>query len=103
MEVILTEWYVLYSDSNARKIVKWNIFKHGAFKKEVDKLLKENLTKDDFSEKLKRLLMYYMWSKSEYEIIVSPWVGRAEDIKIDVYSQVHMNWDRFVDYVWSFR
>ena len=47
--------------------------------------------------------MYYMWSKSEYEIIVSPWVGRAEDIKIDVYSQVHMNWDRFVDYVWSFR
>lgn len=103
MEVIFIEWYVLYSDSNARKIVKWNIFNHGAFRREVDKLLKENLTKDDFSEKLRRLLMYYMWSKSEYEIIVSPWVGRAEDIKIDVYSQVHMNWDRFVDYVWSFR
>lgn len=103
MEVIFIEWYVLYSDSNARKIVKWNIFKHGTFKREVDKLLKENLTKDDFSEKLRRLLMYYMWSKSEYEIIVSPWVGRAEDIKIDIYSQVHMNWDRFVDYVWSFR
>lgn len=103
MEVIFIEWYVLYSDSNARKIVKWNIFKHGTFKREVDKLLKENLTKDDFSEKLRRLLMYYMWSKSEYEIIVSPWVGRAEDIKIDIYSQVHMNWNRFVDYVWSFR
>lgn len=103
MEVILTEWYVLYSDSNARKIVKWNIFNHETFKREVDQLLKENLTKDDFSEKLGRLLMYYMWFKSEYEIIVSPWVGRAEDIKIDVYSQVHMNWDRFVDYVWSFR
>lgn len=103
MEVILTEWYVLYSDSNVRKIVKWNIFNHGTFKREVDKLLKENLTKDDFSEKLRRLLMYYMWSKSEYEIIVSPWVGRAEDIKIDVFSQVHMNWDRFVDYIWSFR
>ena len=72
MEVIFIEWYVLYSDSNARKIVKWNIFKHGTFKREVDKLLKENLTKDDFSEKLRRLLMYYMWSKSEYEIIVSP-------------------------------
>lgn len=101
--MILIEWYVLYSDSNVRKIVKWNIFNHGAFRREVDKLLKENLTKDDFSEKLRRLLMYYMWSKSEYEIIVSPWVGRAEDIKIDIYSQVHMNWDRFVDYVWSFR
>ena len=47
MEVILTEWYVLYSDSNARKIVKWNIFKHGAFRREVDKLLKENLTNDE--------------------------------------------------------
>lgn len=47
--------------------------------------------------------MYYMWSKCEYEIILSPWTGRADDIKIDVYDQIMMNFDKFVDYVWSFK
>lgn len=44
------EWYVYYHDSNAQKIIKWNIFNHGSFKKEVDVLLKEKIDKDDFSE-----------------------------------------------------
>lgn len=47
--------------------------------------------------------MYYMWSKCEYEIILSPWTGRADDIKIDVYDQIMMNWNSFVDYVWSLK
>ena len=47
--------------------------------------------------------MYYMWSKCEYEIILSPLTGRADDIKIDVYDQIMMNFDRFVDYCWSFK
>ena len=102
-EVIIIEWYVYYHDSNAQKIIKWNIFNHGSFKKEVDVLLKEKIDKDDFSEKLKREVMYYFWSKCEYEIILSPWTGRADDIKIDVYDQIMMNFDRFVDYCWSFK
>lgn len=47
--------------------------------------------------------MYYFWSKCEYEIILSPWTGRADDIKIDVYDQIMMNFDSFVDYCWSFK
>ena len=47
--------------------------------------------------------MYYFWSKCEYEIILSPWTGRADDIKIDIYDQIMMNFDRFVGYVWSFK
>ena len=101
--MIIIEWYVYYHDSNSQKIIKWNIFNHGSFKKEVDVLLKEKIDKDDFSEKLKREVMYYFWSKCEYEIILSPWTGRADDIKIDVYDQIIMNFDRFVDYVWSFK
>ena len=97
------EWYVYYHDSNAQKIIKWNIFNHGSFKKEVDVLLKEKIDKDDFSEKLKREVMYYFWSRCEYEIILSPWTGRADDIKIDVYDQIMMNWNSFVDYVWSLK
>ena len=44
-----------------------------------------------------------MWSKCEYEIILSPWTGRADDIKIDIYDQIMMNWNSFVDYVWSLK
>ena len=47
--------------------------------------------------------MYYMWSKSEYELILHPWSGDANDVKIDIYDQVTMNWGSFVDYVWKFR
>lgn len=101
--MICIEWYVYYHDSNKQEIIKWNIFNHGSFKKEVGVLLRERIDKDDFSEKLKREAMYYFWSKCEYEIILSPWTRRADDIKIDVYDQIMMNFDRFVDYCWSFK
>ena len=97
------EWNVYYHDINAQKIIQWNIFKHGSFYKEVDDLLKSELDKEEFIERLRKSLMYYFWSKCEYEILVSPWVGRAGDIKIDIYDQIMMNFDRFVDYVWSFK
>lgn len=97
------EWYVFYHDSNKQEIIKWNIFNHGFFTKEVNKLLKEKLTKEEFSEKLRNKLMYYMWSRAEYEVVITPWVGQAEDEKVDIYDQVRMNWDRFANYVWSFR
>lgn len=101
--MFLIEWYVYYHDSNAQKIIKWNVFNHGTFAEKINKLLQENLSRDEFADGLKKYLMYYMWSKCEYEIILSPWTGRADDIKIDVYDQIMMNFDRFVDYVWSFR
>lgn len=35
--------------------------------------------------------------------ILSPWTGRADDVKIDAYDQIMMNFDRFVDYCWNER
>ena len=89
------EWNVYYHDSNARKIIQWNIFKHGSYD-----LFKSDLNREDFIEQLRKSLMYYFWSKSQYEILVLPWVGEADDIKIDIYNQVMMNWDKFSEYVW---
>lgn len=97
------KWNVYYHDFNAQKIIKWNVFNHGTFKKEVDTLLKEKIDKDGFSEKLKREVMYYFWSKCEYEIILSPWIGRADVTKIDIYDQIMMNFGSFVDYCWLFK
>ena len=101
--MVLIEWYAFYHDINRRKIIKWNIFEHSTFRDKVEDMLKENLTKEEFSAQLKKELMYYMWSKSEYELILHPWIGEANDVKIDIYDQVTMNWGSFVDYVWKFR
>lgn len=37
------------------------------------------------------------WNHCPYKINVSPDVGK----KIDIYSQVMMNWEQFVEYIWS--
>lgn len=60
----------------------------------------------EFKEKLRKELMYWFWSKCEYEIVISPWVGRNKEeaeVKIDIHDQVMLNFNRFVDYCWSFK
>ena len=71
-------------------------------KEEVEKLLHRNLSREDFPGKLKDCLLYYFWAKSEYEILISPRIGDAKDIKVDIFDQVMINFERFVDYVWHF-
>ena len=97
------EWNVFYHDVNKQEIRAFNIFKHSTFNNYVEKHLKECIDKEEFAKKLKSELMYYFWSKSEYEIIISPWCGGRDtkDIKVDIYTQVMNNWDIFLDYVWS--
>ena len=124
-------WNVYREDFNNRAIVKYNIFNHGGFAQDVNKLLKEDITKDEFAEQLKRSLRYYFWGKSESEVVITSWpvyidkteldrlnityeeynnkwghypykINVVPDIgeKIDIYSQVMMNFDIFVDMIW---
>lgn len=95
------EWNVYYDDSTRKKIIKWNIFDHTKFRKDVEELLNQDLSKQDFANNLDRDLMYYFGSKCEYVTSISSWIGISESEKIDIYDQVKMNWDKFVDYVWS--
>ena len=97
------EWNVFYHNVNKQKIETFNIFEHYSFNESVKKILKKCNDKKEFAKELKFELMYYFCSKSEWEIIIFPWCGRLEniDIKVDVYDQVMLNWDVFVDYCWS--
>ena len=99
------EWFVYYHDINAQKIVPFNVFRHAAFLEYVQKHLKKCTERDEFAEKLRKELQYYFWSKSEYELILHPWCGsrNMEEVKIDIYNQVMLNFNIFVDYVWSFK
>lgn len=97
------EWYVFYHDFNADKIIEWNIFNHGTFRKSVKELLTENIEVDVFKERLKSLVLYYFWSKCEYEIIINPMIGKAKDTKVDISKQIMMNFNVFAVYVLQFK
>lgn len=94
-------WYVYRQDFNTNKILPWNIFEHGRLNKDTLDLLKRKIDKETFADAMKSNLMYYFWSKAEYEIILKNWIGRDCEVKIDVYDQVMLNFDKFVDYLWS--
>lgn len=97
------KWYTYYHDWNGRVLKTFNIFNHPSFRKDVEGYLKKYKDKEEFAEKLKSSLMYFYWSKVEWEIVIAPWVRSrdTESIKIDVYDQVMNNWDVFLDYVWN--
>lgn len=117
-------WYVYRHNINKDQIYKYNIFDHGRFSEEVYELIsKRDMTYEEFSEKLRCSLMYYFWCKAEHEIVITsfpPYIDKKEfdrisseesrilsnvrlrcGEKIDIYAQVRMNWDVFVDYVWN--
>jgi hypothetical protein len=96
-------WNVIYYNSNASKITTYNVFDHSYFTEDVKKHLKSCETKEDFAKKLHGSLMYYFWSKCEWEILIMPWGGgsRTVEQKVDVAWQVENNWELFVDYIWS--
>lgn len=94
-------WNVYYHDINKPQIRPLNIFDHGGFAKDVQKLMKtKGLGKDEFAEEVRRDLMYYFWCKSEYEIVMRQWCGTECELKVDIYSQVMLNFDHFIDYLW---
>ena len=77
-----------------------NIFEHGSFREYVKKAARKVQSKEDFAMQLRREVMYYFWSKCEWEVLISPWVGGNDDEerKVDVAWQILNNWDVFVDY-----
>ena len=96
--------YAYYHDSNAKKIRPLNVFDHGGFRRDVEKLLKKkDIDRDAFSKELRSTMMYYFWSKCEYEVIIKEWVGVPAQLHVDIFQQVEMNWNHFVDYLWGLR
>lgn len=97
-------WYVYVEDFNGRMIADYDIFRHGCFAEYVRKAYKKYRNDhDSFCESVRKLLAYYFWSKCEWEVILSAWPpsDKVTQRKIDVYEQVMMNWDVFIEYVWT--
>lgn len=97
-------WNVYVEDFNRKQIGTYNIFNHYSFNEDVKKAYKHH--KDDFhafSQAVKNSLMYYFWSKCEWEVILSDWPPskQFDSLKVSAYDQVMMNWDVFIQYVWK--
>ena len=108
----MLQWNVYYGNFNAKQIEVHNIFNHYGFVEDCKKYAKKYNGKKDpegdfekFSESVRRSLMYYYWSKCEWEIILSGWPqsDRFREEKVDVYDQVMLNWDVFIRYLWENR
>ena len=53
----------------------FNIFDHYSFMESVRKLLKKPMSKEEFSELLRREVLYYYWSKDEWELVITDPLG----------------------------
>ena len=105
MNTIDLEWNVYYEEINSRKILTFNIFEHYAFLKGCAKAA-EQPTILQFATEVKHELMYYFWSKCEWEILLTSWTApedRQSWCKIDVYNQVMLNFEPFINYLWLSR
>lgn len=95
-------WNVYRQNLNADRFDVFNIFDHHSFRENVGRCMKsKTLNKEEFAEAVRKELMYYFWCKSEYELILKNWLAGDIEKKIDIYDQVMLNWDRFIDYLWG--
>ena len=104
------EWNVYIYSINRNKIEPYNIFNHWSFVKDIKKHIKKYKYKDELSEKIKYELLYYFWSKCEWELIIeitednriflNPWVGcrNPEEVRIDVTDDASFDWRSFAEY-----
>lgn len=84
---------------NSKEIEHFNVFDHSSFyeacKEAFDKYKKSY---SEFSEAVRKNAFYYFAFKAEYEVLIKAWCGGTgeEEIKIDIYQQLQMNWKSFI-------
>ena len=102
------KWDVYYYDINRNKISTFNILDHWSFREYTKKAAKKLKTKEEFAEQVRRELLFYYWSKAEWELVVRiednrifliPWCGcrNPEEVKIDVTDDANFDWRGFAE------
>lgn len=96
----MLQWNVFLPSRNGEEISPYNIFDHSGFRRDIRKTAKTVFEHDAFVESVRRDLMYYFWTKCEYEIVICPFGSAPENTrkKVDVFTQVWNNKDAFIWY-----
>ena len=97
------KWNVYRINNSKDKVETFNVFDHFSFNNETIRLLKTCSTITEFSQNLKRQVIYYFAWKFEYEICITSLFSHKEETeeKIDIRHQLELNWDAFVEYIWN--
>lgn len=99
-------WKVKRFDCNKQEIVDYDILRYR--EDFIKRLKKISNNREEFSERLRSQMMYYYWSKSEHEllistkvdkVILSPWCGcrDSEKASVHVYDET-FDWLTFANY-----
>ena len=90
----IPEFNVLYFDFNAKELKPYNIITEDLLK-EFKKKTKTLTSIKDKKKVLDDYFLYYYWSRREYELFIGD--AFEEDIskynKVDIYTQIQMNFD----------
>lgn len=92
------KWNVLLPDINNLYFNVFNSVRFREYLMNLKAIHKKDAT-IDLQKEITNGLMYSFWAKAEYEIVVKNFVGCDTQHKIDVYTQVLMNYDKFYDYL----
>ena len=101
METKNLHWKVFEHDFNKNEIIGYDVFSHIGFVEDLKKADRKAKSDKEFLTEAENLLQYYFWAKAEHEILVKGLFDNKNEsqIKIDVFDQIQMNWDRFAEYL----
>lgn len=105
--LITPKWNVYITDGKSKRTVVYNIFNYTPFNEDCHKLLKTAKNKGKnkimFAMTLEDILRHHFWEKVDWEIEIVDALGfRHNGLKVDVFDQVMLNFDRFADYLWLY-
>lgn len=98
-------WNVFIEDMNQKRIIVYNVFDHSGFLNDCN--LAWEVSNNDFSKfknYVETSMLYFYWRRCEWEIIISdfPPCNTFKEKKTDVYEQIKINWNIFIEYLWRY-
>lgn len=89
----------IYFDSNGDRLIAVNVL-GDELKEKIHKNInnKKLNSYNDLADTIHMYLTYHYWCRTEYELNMSG-LFKEEQFKVDIYSQVMINFELIVDYV----
>lgn len=92
-------WNVFRENFNQKSIVIYNIFNHSGFVQDVKELLKKDISKNEFVERLRLSLYYYFGGRTEHEVVITSWPVYIDKIELDrlntEYEECNNKWGHY--------
>lgn len=97
------KWNVFLYNYNLKKVIVYNVLQSNSLIDEIHKAYnkKEIIDYESLRDKIHGYILYHFWCKSEYEIAIGGLFTKneLELVKIDIYTQLMINFDRFIEYI----